>query len=42
MQDNDGGGAATPTKSSKKKEFLKKMSNEYEARGLTEVNVDNL
>ena len=31
----------SPTKSAKRKQLMKKMSTEYEARGLTEVNVDN-
>ena len=32
----------SPAKSRPRKDFLKKMSAEYEARGLAEVNVDNL
>ena len=40
MQES-GHGEFTPTKSSKRKEFMKKMSKEYEDRGLSEVNVDN-
>ena len=34
-------GNNSPPKSSKRKEFLKKMSKEYEERGITEVNIDN-
>ena len=40
MQES-GRGEFTHTKSSKRKEFMKKMSKEYEDRGLSEVNVDN-
>ena len=31
----------SPTKKANRKEFLRKMSKEYENRGLTEVCVDN-
>ena len=36
-----GSEAGSPSKITKRKEFMKKMSTEYESRGLTEVNVDN-
>ena len=40
MQES-GNGEGTPTKSTKRREFLKKMSKEYEDRGLSIVNIDN-
>ena len=38
---NESQEAGSPTKITKKKDFLKKMSAEYEARGLTAVCVEN-
>ena len=42
MQEQNAGAQSSPTaKKSRRKEVLKKMSCEYEARGLDQVNIDN-